>query len=48
MARGPSTRSQLPDRPGGDIRRLREIVPYLKPYRWGIVVAVIALMFAAG
>ena len=48
MARGPSTRSQLPDRPRGDIRRLREIVPYLKPYRGGIVVAVIALMFAAG
>ena len=41
-------RSQLPDRPSGDIRRLREIVPYLKPYRWSIVGAVVALMFAAG
>ncbi len=41
-------RSQLPDRPGGDIRRLREIVPYLKPYGWGIVGAGVALTFAAG
>jgi len=49
MARGPqSMRSQLPDRPGGDIRRLREIVPYLKPYGWGIVAAAVALTFAAG
>ena len=41
-------RSQLPDRPSGDIRRLREIVPYLKPYGWGIAAAAVALTFAAG
>ena len=41
-------RSQLPDRPSGDIRRLREIVPYLKPYGWGIIGAAVALTFAAG
>ena len=41
-------RSQLPDRPGGDIRRLREIWPYLKPYGWGIAGAAVALSFAAG
>jgi len=41
-------RSQIPDRPSGDIRRLREIVPYLKPYGWGIAAAAVALTFAAG
>jgi ATP-binding cassette subfamily B protein len=41
-------RSQLPDRPSGDIHRLREIVPYLKPYGWGIATAAVALTFAAG
>ncbi len=49
MARGPgSLRSQVPDRPRGEIGRLREIVPYLTPYRWGIVGAAGALTFAAG
>jgi ATP-binding cassette subfamily B protein len=46
--RAQSMRSQLPDRPTGDIRRLREILPYLKPYVWGIAGAAVALILAAG
>jgi len=45
MARGRSSHSA--GRPKGEVKHLKSLMPYLRPYRWHILAASIALMFTS-